>query len=142
MSTDDRTFTDADLALLRRPLHGWFTTADGATPPQPRPVWFELADDGSVRLFSAADALKVRRLRRDPRASLVVAAPVEEREHWVAVDGTVTIEQEGARELAERLAPRYWDLEDPTRRADLAAMVDEDQVLLVLRPERVRRMEY
>lgn len=142
MSTDDRTFTDADLALLLRPLHGWFTTADGATPPQPRPVWFELADDGTVRLFSASDALKVRRLRRDPRASLVVAAPVEEREHWVAVDGTVTIEQEGARELAERLAPRYWDLEDPARRADLAAMVDEDQVLLVLHPERVRRMEY
>ncbi len=144
MSTDDTPFTDADLTLLRRPLHGWFTTADGATPPQPRPVWFELADDGTIRLFSAADALKVRRLRRDPRASLVVAAPVEEREHWVAVTGHVTIDDDdaAAHALAARLAPRYWDMTDPVRQADLAAQADEQQVLLVLHPEKVRRYAY
>jgi len=141
MSTDP-TLTAEDLDLLRRPLHGFLTVAAGPTPPQPRPVWFEVADDGTVQLFSEADALKVRRLRRDPRASLVVAAPVGEREHWVAITGRVTIEEDGAHALAERLAHRYWDLADPARQEDLAGMLRDDQVRLVLHPQDVRRFAY
>ncbi|TKR22813.1 pyridoxamine 5'-phosphate oxidase family protein [Cellulomonas hominis] len=141
MSTDP-TLTAEDRDLLRRPLHGFLTVAAGPTPPQPRPVWFEVADDGTVQLFSEADALKVRRLRRDPRASLVVAAPVGEREHWVAITGRVTIEEDGAHALAERLAHRYWDLADPARQEDLAGMLRDDQVRLVLHPQDVRRFAY
>lgn len=141
MSTDP-ILTAEDLDLLRRPLHGFLTVAAGPTPPQPRPVWFEVADDGTVQLFSEADALKVRRLRRDPRASLVVAAPVGEREHWVAITGRVTIEEDGAHALAERLAHRYWDLADPARREDLAGILRDDQVRLVLHPQDVRRFAY
>ncbi|MFS0704385.1 pyridoxamine 5'-phosphate oxidase family protein [Cellulomonas sp. 179-A 9B4 NHS] len=139
MSTDDSTLTEADRELLRRPLHGFFTVASGPVPPQPRPVWFELADDGTLQLFTGPDALKVRHLRRDPRASMVVAAPVGEREHWVAVSGPVTIEPEGAHELAARLAARYWDLDDPVRARDLEGLLAEDYVRLVLHPEQVRR---
>ena len=95
MSTDDTLFTDADLTLLRRPLHGWFTTADGATPPQPRPVWFELADDGTIRLFSAADALRCggtrteaeRPRRSENNGALVIAYPGM-REYLAAVHGS------------------------------------------------------
>lgn len=141
MSTDP-TLTAEDRDLLRRPLHGFLTVAAGPTPPQPRPVWFEVAGDGTVQLFSEADALKVRRLRRDPRASLVVAAPVGEREHWVAITGRVTIEEDGAHALAERLAHRYWDLADPARQEDLAGMLRDDQVRLVLHPQDVRRFAY
>lgn len=141
MSTDP-TLTAEDRDLLRRPLHGFLTVAAGPTPPQPRPVWFEVADDGTVQLFSEADALKVRRLRRDPRASLVVAAPVGEREHWVAITGRVTIEEDGAPALAERLAHRYWDLADPARQEDLTGMLRDDQVRLVLHPQDVRRFAY
>lgn len=141
MSTD-ATLTAEDLDLLRRPLHGFLTVAAGPTPPQPRPVWFEVTEDGTVQLFSEADALKVRRLRADPRASLVVAAPVGEREHWVAIAGRVTIEPDGAHALAERLAHRYWDLEDPARQADLAGVLADDQVRLVLHPEDVRRLVF
>lgn len=140
MSTD-ATLTAEDLELLRRPLHGFLTVAAGPTPPQPRPVWFEVADDGTIQLFSEADALKVTRLRRDPRASLVVAAPVGEREHWVAVAGRVTIE-DGAHALAERLAHRYWDLDDPARQEDLRGVLRDDQVRLVLHPQDVRRFAY
>lgn len=135
----DSTLTDEDRTLLRRPLHGFFTVAAGPVPPQPRPVWFELADDDTVQLFTGPDALKVRHLRRDPRASLVVAAPVGEREHWVAVSGPVTTERDGAHELAARLAARYWDLDDPTRARDLEGLLAEEYVRLVLRPEQVRR---
>ena len=73
----------------------------------------------------------MRRLRRDPRASIVVAAPVGERERWVSIAGSV----DGAHELASRLAARDWDLDDPTRAADLPAILAEDQVRLVVHPK-------
>ncbi|GIG39229.1 pyridoxamine 5'-phosphate oxidase family protein [Cellulomonas phragmiteti] len=138
----DTSLTAADVELLRRPLHGFLTVAAGPVPAQPRPVWFELADDGTVQLFTGPDTLKVRRLRRDPRASLVVAAPVGEREHWVSVAGPVTVEPDGAHDLAARLAARYWDLTDPVRQQDLAGLLAEDQVRLVLHPETIGRFAY
>ncbi|MCC2334998.1 pyridoxamine 5'-phosphate oxidase family protein [Cellulomonas wangsupingiae] len=140
--TADTSLTADDLELLRRPLHGFLTVAAGPLPPQPRPVWFEVADDGTLQLFTGPDTLKVRRLRRDPRASIVVAAPVGEREHWVSVAGTVTVEDDGAHDLAARLAARYWDLSDPVRAGDLAGILAEDQVRLVLHPESVSRYVY
>ncbi|WP_258725639.1 pyridoxamine 5'-phosphate oxidase family protein [Cellulomonas sp. NS3] len=140
--TTDTSLTAADLELLRRPLHGFLTVADGPVPPQPRPVWYEVTDDGDVQLFTGPDTVKVRRLRRDPRASIVVAAPVGEREHWVSVTGRVTVEADGAHDLASRLAARYWDMTDPVRARDLAAILAEDQVRLVLHPEAVGRYVY
>lgn len=111
-------------------------------PAQPRPVRFEATADGTVRFFTAPDSLKVRRLLRDPRASLVVAAPVGERERWVSVAGRAVVEAAGGHELCSRLAARYWDLDDPVRAADLAAMLAEDQVRVVVHADDVRRTAY
>lgn len=141
MSTDS-SLTAEDLEFLRRPLHGFLSVAAGPVPPQPRPVWFEATAEGTIQLFTGPDTLKVRRLRRDPRASIVVAAPAGERERWVSVAGTTTIEPDGARDLAARLAARYWDLDDPVRARDLDAILAEDQVRLVIHPETVRRYTY
>jgi len=134
--------TADDRAFLARPLHGFFTAAVGPQPPQPRPVWFEATTDGTLQLFTAPDSLKVRRLRRDPRASMVVAAPVGERERWVSVAGRTTIETDGAHDLASRLAARYWDLDDPVRADELAAILAVDQVRVVLHPQTVRRFVF
>ena len=141
MSTDSA-LTAEDLEFLRRPLHGFLSVAAGPVPAQPRPVWFEATEDGTVQLFTGPDTLKVRRLRRDPRASIVVPAPVGERERWVSIAGGVTVESDGAHDLAARLAARYWDLDDPTRAADLAGILAEDQVRLVIHPETVSRYAY
>ncbi len=126
-----------DLDLLKRPLHGFLTIAAGPQPPQPRPVWFEASDDGAIQLFTGPDTAKVRQLQRDPRASLVVAAPVGEREHWVSVAGPVTVERDGADELLHRLAARYWNLDDPRRAAELAEMSAQNWLRLVIRPDKV-----
>lgn len=134
--------TADDLALLARPLHGFLTVAGTTQPPQPRPVWFEATADGTVQFFTSPDSPKVRRLRADPRASIVVAAPVGERERWVSVAGRAAVEADGGHELCSRLAARYWDLDDPARAADLAAMLAEDQVRVVLQPDDVRRTAY
>ena len=134
--------TAEDRAFLARPLHGFLTTAAGPQPPEPRPVWFEATAAGTLQLFTAPDSLRVRRLRRDPRASMVVAAPVGERERWVSVTGRTTIETDGAHDLASRLAARYWDLADPVRTDELAAILAVDQVRVVLHPETVRRVVF
>ncbi|GAA0570965.1 pyridoxamine 5'-phosphate oxidase family protein [Actinomadura livida] len=109
-------------------------------PAQPRPVWFEAAADGTIQLFTPSDSVKLRRPRRDPRASIVVAAPPGERERRVSVTGQTTVEAEGARDLAERLAARYWDLDE--RADDLAAMVADELIRIVRHPERVRRFAF
>ncbi|MEU6447298.1 pyridoxamine 5'-phosphate oxidase family protein [Streptomyces sp. NPDC046979] len=139
MSTGTGLLTPEDLDFLRRPLYGFLTVADGPVPPQPRPVWFEATDEGAVQLFTGPETVKVRRLRRDPRASLLVASPVGERERWVSVAGRTTLETGGAHELAARLAARYWDLDDPGRAEDLAGMLAVEQVRLVIHPEKVSR---
>ncbi|GAA3390794.1 pyridoxamine 5'-phosphate oxidase family protein [Cryptosporangium minutisporangium] len=129
--------TAEDREFLGRPLHGFLSVAGGAQPPQPRPVWFEAAADGTIQFFTEPDSLKVRRLRSDPRASIVVAAPVGEPERWVSVVGRTTLEADGAHDLCSRLAARYWDLD--ARADDLAAMLGADLLRVVLHPEIVRR---
>ena len=104
MNTDASALTAEDRDLLDRPLHGFLAVAGGPAPAQPRPVWFEATAEGTVQLFTGPDTLKVRRLRRDPRASIVVAAPVGERERWVSVAGRTTIEPDGAHDLLARLS--------------------------------------
>jgi nitroimidazol reductase NimA-like FMN-containing flavoprotein (pyridoxamine 5'-phosphate oxidase superfamily) len=140
MSTDQ--LTAEDLEFLARPLLGFLSVAAGPQPPQPRPVWFEATADGTVQLFTGPETLKVRRLRRDPRASIIVAAPVGERERWVSVAGHTTIETDGAHDLVARLAARYWDLKDPRRAAERDALLADDQVRVVLHPEKVARYTY
>jgi hypothetical protein len=142
MSTDTSSLTHHDLEFLRRPLHGFLSVAATPLPPQPRPVWFEATDEGTIQLFTEPDSLKVRRLSRDPRASIVVAAPVGERERWLSVAGRTTVEPSGAHELAARLAARYWDLGDPARADDLAGILAADLVRLVIHPQTVSRYAY
>ena len=83
---------------------------DGA--PNGVPVWFEWEGE-RIRIFSFASHRKIARIENDPRASLLVAAEVGEHEAWVAVDGPVSITDEGAVPLLERLAARYWVDDDP-----------------------------
>lgn len=134
-----RSLTEDDLRFLGRPLYGFLSVAAGPTPPQPRPVWFEATGQGTVQLYTGPDTLKVRRLGRDPRASLVVAAPVGERERWVSVAGPATVHADGAHDLVRRLAARYWDLDDPGRAGDLAEMMQGAWVRVVIHSERVAR---
>ncbi len=103
------------------------------------PVWFEW-DGASARCFAARDSRKIARLRRDPRASLLVSNSVGEPEGWVAFDGRFEIAERGGFELAERLAPRCWDLSLTRNQAMLDAWRQHPDVfvLLTMRPEQIR----
>ncbi|GAA4878373.1 pyridoxamine 5'-phosphate oxidase family protein [Actinomycetospora straminea] len=134
--------TDDDRALLDRPLHGLLTIppAPGRLPA-PRPVWFEPTPEGGVQLFSLVSSPKVRRLEADPQATFVVVRPNGEPEGWVSIEADVTVHRDGAKELADRLAKRYWDDPDSDEhRATAAAWADEDEIRrIVLHPRRVTR---
>lgn len=141
MSTD-AVLNDHDLEFLGRPLFGFISTAAGPQPPQPRPVWFEATIDRTIQLFTAPDSLKARRLHRDPRASILVATPVGERERWISIAGRTTIEPLGpdeARDLCSRLAARYWQIDEQARSAAVAVLLAVDQVRVVIHPETVHR---
>lgn len=112
--------------------------SDGA--PRTVPVWFDW-DGHAVRIFTSKTSPKVKRLRQDPRATFVVGNHVGEDEAWVAFDGTVTIQDDEAiGEFIEKLASRYWDLSDPSKKTVLDAwQADPEQFcLLVLIPTQIR----
>ncbi|MEV4347239.1 pyridoxamine 5'-phosphate oxidase family protein [Actinoplanes sp. NPDC049596] len=136
-------YRDEDLALLTRPLYAFLTVAPrGDRWPSPRPVWFEVADNGDLHMFSEPASPKLDRLRENPRASVVVSAPAGEPEHYVAVEGRVTLHDDGAAELATRLAGRYWTWDDPEHAKLLEAWQTQGLVRLVLHPEKVSRLAF
>ena len=74
-------------AFLAETRLGMLTTLRADGSPVTVPVWFEW-DGATARMFSSADAGKVRRLQRDARATLVVPnhVPVLEGERRVFLD--------------------------------------------------------
>ena len=112
MSDADR---EAFLAVNR---YGILSTLRRDGSPIAIPVWFDW-DGRSVRMFTNAGSPKLRRLATDARASVLVTNHIDEKEKWVAFDGTVAVSDDGGLELAEKLAQRYWDLNDPARASAL-----------------------
>jgi PPOX class probable F420-dependent enzyme len=91
--------------FLRQPwMANLITLRDDGTPTS-APLWFEWAD-GVARVFSGRATGKVRRLLRDNRAALAIAAPTGQKPAWVTLEGTCTVESGGA-DVARRLAPLY-----------------------------------
>jgi len=125
--------------FLAKTRYGYLTTLRRDGSPLTVPVWFEW-DGEVVRVFTGKDSTKVKRIRHDPRVTLLVTNHLDEHEAWVAFDGPATIELEGAVALAERLAHQYWDLSDPEHKATLEGWREQADTLCViaLRPEKVR----
>ena len=125
--------------FLAEARYGVLTTLSASGAPISVPVWFDW-DGESVRMFSNVAAPKMRRLRSNPSASLLVVNHVGEKEGWVAFDGVVSVHESGGLELAEKLAPRYWDVSEPANQQVLEFWRKTPEVLQVLQlePKRVR----
>ena len=96
----------ADLGtLLDEPLLAVLATlrADGSVLLSP--VWHEWRD-GGFNVWTGADDVKVRHLRRDPRASIVVAE-VDGNLRGIEVRGIAELIVDEAREAGRRIAARY-----------------------------------
>ena len=111
---------EIDEFLSRKPRLGTLVTLRKDGSPTAAPVWFEWTGS-AVRLFTETPSTKLTRIANDPRASFIVANDVGEPEAWVAFDGLATVSDAGGIELAEKLAPLYWNLDDPGPAEILAA---------------------
>lgn len=69
------------------------------------PVWHEWRD-GGFNVWTSVDDVKARHLRRDPKASIVVAESTPPL-RGIEVRGLATFVSEAARETAIRIASRY-----------------------------------
>ena len=128
MTTTPDEVRDAFLAETRI---GVLTTLDESGWPISVPVWFEW-DGSRARIFTTATSRKMRRLARDPRASLTVSNEVGQSEYWVAIDGEVEVLEDGAADPAARLAGRYWDMSDEEHRKTVDMWVKDGAKLRVL----------
>ena len=108
--------------------------ADGS--PNLMPLWYDW-DGQKLRMFSDPKTAKIRRLRRDPRAAVLVAEEVGVPELWVSVEGTVELSEEGAKELMAKLAERYYEAEKAAAFIKESSQA-ESLVLLTLTPSKIR----
>ena len=121
-----RTFLeDVHLAVIAT------TTPDGS--PHQTALWYALRGDTLIMNTGVATQ-KVRHLRRDPRASVCVAA-LDPARH-VTLDGSVTFDETQVLEDLITLASRYAG---PTAGPGIAASIARiPHVTLILRIDRVR----
>lgn len=121
--------------------YGILTTLRANGAPVSLPVWLEW-DGATLRMFAHEASAKLKRLRRDPRATVLVVNHPDERENWVAFDGTVTVRDEGGLELAERVFDRYYP-EGDSRRGVLGSWrkMASEWRLLELKPSAIRLHE-
>jgi PPOX class probable F420-dependent enzyme len=124
-------------AFLQETRIGVLATLTASGGPLALPIWYEW-DGEQIRMFSAVNAPKVARLRRDGRVCFTVAEPVGVPEAWVAIEGIATIEEGTGFAVAQRLAPRYYPAEQAERTLADWARVAEDWATIIIEPRRIR----
>ena len=100
------------------------------------PVWHEW-HAGGFHVATNGDGVKVRHLRRDPRASIVVCEQ-EPPYRGIELRGRGRFAHEGAAVVARRIAIRYLGERDGAAYADSG----EDDTLIRLEPGHVRAWDF
>jgi PPOX class probable F420-dependent enzyme len=113
-----------------------YLRSDGS--PTVIPIWFEW-DGSEARAFTSRRSPKIGHIEADPRVALSVETATGEPEAWVTIEGTASLE-EGGWELAQRLAPRYYD-EERAQQALASWKASADQWVTVrIKPDRIRSL--
>ena len=126
--------------FLGRRLLAVLSTNGASGYPVSVPLWYGW-DGATLRMFSMGSAPKIARLRRDPRASVLVCDVCGEPVRWVALDGRVTIHPDRGLVAAEDLLARYVDdVGSEPGRAALKLFRSVGSLLVELRlvPKRIR----
>lgn len=98
--------------------------------PQVTPVWVDY-DGEHVLVVTRKGARKHENVKHDPRVTVTAIDP-EDRHRYVEIRGEVEVlTEEGARAFSDRMARRYWGVEENP------IAPDRPRVLLKIRPERV-----
>jgi PPOX class probable F420-dependent enzyme len=98
--------TEKHRAFLREnAFPGVVTTLRTDGSPHSTVVWIDEVDR-EVWFNTAIGRAKERHLRKDPRVSVMYVDPHNQYK-WVAVSGTASLQEEGAREHIDKLAQKY-----------------------------------
>jgi PPOX class probable F420-dependent enzyme len=125
-------------AFLAERRYGILTTLRANGAPISLPVWYEW-DGVTLRMFCHEASGKMKRLKHDARANVLVVNHPDEMENWVAFDGRITIREEGGLELAERVFDHYYPPGDERRGAlESWRKMKGEWRLLELTPESIR----
>jgi PPOX class probable F420-dependent enzyme len=124
------TFLDEPLVAVLATLR-----ADGSVLLSP--VWHEWRE-GGFNVWVEAKNVKARHLRRDPRATIVVAES-EPPLRGVEVRGSVRFIDQGVSETARRIAARYMGDDDAAADADALSGAD---VIVRLEPGGIRVWDF
>jgi PPOX class probable F420-dependent enzyme len=122
--------------LLDRPLSVVLTTEMPDGRLQSTVVWFSF-DGRDLLVNTMREFRKARNLRARPRATVLILEPAGER-RWIEIRGSVTLDEEGAKEHLDGLArtycgaDRYFGEVVPIELAEV-----EHPILCRLRPSRV-----
>ena len=112
---------DAAKALLDAPTYVVLTTINPNGSPQSTVMWIKL--DGDEVVFSTLlGRKKARNLERDPRASVCVYDPANPYVFFT-VEGSVTMDPAGGRELINELSHKYGGKDYPQEPADKVRLV-------------------
>ena len=101
------------------------------------PVWHEWRD-GGFNVWVGADDVKARHLRRDPRASILVAES-QNPLRGVEVRGVARVIGDGAHETAVRIADRYLG---PEKGAAYVRSASGDEVTVRVEPGVLRVWDF
>jgi PPOX class probable F420-dependent enzyme len=104
-------------------------TLDADGGPQTSVVWVGL-DDGDLVFSATEDRLKVRNLRRDPRASVSITDAENPYRH-TQLRGTVTITPDPGKTLGKALSHKYVGEDPPAERPEV------ERVIVRLHVERI-----
>jgi PPOX class probable F420-dependent enzyme len=118
----------AALDFVREHHRGVLATMRRDGRPQMSPIAASVDADGLVAISSRETAIKVKNLRRDPRASLCVQRRVLR--HWVQLDGRrdpVVARRDGA------LVEYYRSRPASTRWDDYRAAMERQRLLIRIR---------
>ena len=132
-----RGLTEWARRVLDAPLNAMLATVNRDGSPHVVPVGFGF-DGVRILMPSSSNTRKVRNLEADPRARVLVEAPVAVtgiEDGWIAADGTATIVRgPEARELGLSAMDRY--LTDEGKRAFDEVFLTLMDVTIVLMPDR------
>ncbi|MFC3450718.1 PPOX class F420-dependent oxidoreductase [Amycolatopsis speibonae] len=104
-------------------------TLDADGGPQTSVIWVGL-DEGDLVFSATEDRLKVRNLRRDPRASVSITDAENPYRH-TQLRGTVTITPDPGKTLPKTLSHKYLGQDPPPEGPEV------ERVIIRLRVERI-----
>jgi PPOX class probable F420-dependent enzyme len=131
---------DAMKAFLARPLVARLATVRGNNTPQLVPMWF-IYEDGVLYMSTRTTAAKLRHLRKNPHAAVVIdemVAPLKNKA--VTIEGTAEVLTVGVKEMTTKIYQKYVGAEAATN-ARAQESINTPRVVIKITPKKIQTMD-